>query len=354
MTTTILRQTLTGPSAWRGADLAGGDSWIWPLSDSDVNELEAALAVVKRRRLRPGEFGREHFPLESLGPRLGAILEELEDGRGFVLVRGLPVARYDLDDLLRLYWGLGVWLGQPMPQRAVLNLSGIRDDAIAHITDQGYDIRGRNVHGSATRAEQLPHVDPADVVGLLCVRPAKAGGLSRIASAATIHNEILSRHPEYLEVLYRGFPLDLRGEVRAGVDAEVTPEPVPVFTHFAGKVSINFNARMIETGMEKLGRTLSDLERAAVDEVVALARDPGLRLDMDFQPGDIQLLNNYEILHYRTGWEDHEDPLQRRLLLRLWLNVTNGRPLAPAFHGEAPRVTKHDITRRPTDARAMS
>lgn len=346
MDTTILREPITDASAWRGPELARDRSWIWCLDDAEIAEIDAALAVVKRRGLPAGEFTREDFPLERLAARLGRALAELEEGRGFVLLRGLPVTRYDEPDLLRIYWGMGVWLGEPMPQRAVLNLSGIRDDLIAHVTDQGHDISGRNVHGSATRAEQLPHVDPADVVGLLCVRPAKSGGLSRIASAATVYNELLARHPQYLEILYRGFRLDLRGEVREGVDAEVTCEPVPVFSYHRGKLSINFNARMIRTGQEKLGRPLEGIERDAVDAVVALARDPAIRLDMDFRPGDIQLLNNYAILHYRSAWEDHEDPARRRLLFRLWLNVPNARELAPGFHGDQPRLAKHDLSHR--------
>lgn len=346
MASTILRKPVSAACAWRGPELAADSSWIWTLHGDELAEIDAALRAVTRRELRPGEFGREDFPLDLLAARLQRLLGELEDGRGFVLLRGLPVERYDIEQLLRIYWGLGVWLGQPMPQRAVLNLSGIRDDLIAHITDQGYDINGRNVHGSATRADQIPHVDPADVVALLCVRPAKSGGLSRIASASAIYNELLTRHPEYLEALYRGFRLDLRGEVREGVDAEVTPEPAPVYSYFADKLSINFNARMIRTGQDKIGRELDALEQDAIDAIIALARDPALRLDMDFRPGDIQFLNNYVILHSRTGWEDADDPKQRRLLLRLWLNVANARTLAPDFHGNAQRVAKHDITRR--------
>lgn len=346
MASTILRTPITDACAWRGPELATDRSWIWTLDSDELAEIDAALRAVTRRDLRPGEFAREDFPLDKLAVRLQRLLGELEDGRGFVLLRGLPVERYDIEQLLRIYWGLGVWLGLPMPQRAVLNLSGIRDDLIAHITDQGHDINGRNVHGSATRADQIPHVDPADVVALLCVRPAKSGGLSRIASASAIYNELLARHPEYLEVLYRGFRLDLRGEVREGVDVEVTPEPTPVYSYFADKLSINFNARMIRTGQEKLGRELDALERAAIDEIITLAGDPAMRLDMDFRPGDIQFLNNYAILHSRTGWEDHDDPKQRRLLLRLWLNVANARALTPDFHGDAQRVARHDITRR--------
>lgn len=342
----MLNEPVTGASAWRGADLAHDDSWIWTLDATECRELEAAVSGVARRGLRAGEFEREDFPLEQLAARLAHARAELEDGRGFVLLRGLPLDGLDERRLLQLYWGLGVWTGRPMPQRAVLNLSGIRDDLIAHVTDQGHDIRKRNVHGSATRADQLPHVDPADVVGLLCVRRAKSGGVSHIASAATVYNELLARHPEYLPILRRGFHLDLRDEVRDGVDARVTPQRAPVFSHHAGKLSVNFNARMIRTGQEQYGEPLDAIESAAVDAVIAIARAPEIRLEMDFRPGDMQLLNNYAILHSRTGWEDHPEPERRRLLLRLWLNVPDARALIPGFDGDASRVAKHDIMQR--------
>lgn len=241
MASTILRTPVTDACAWRGPDLAADRSWIWQLDGEELAEIDAALRAVTRRDLRPGEFAREDFPLDRLAARLQRLLGELEDGRGFVLLRGL-------------------------------------------------------------------------------------------------------------EVLYRGFRLDLRGEVREGVNAEVTPEPAPVYSYFAEKLSINFNARMIRTGQEKIGRELEPLESAAIDTIIALARDPAMRLDMDFRPGDIQFLNNYVILHSRTGWEDHDDPQQRRALLRLWLNVPNARALAPDFHGDARRVAKHDITRRVVQA----
>ena len=64
-----------------------------------------------------------------------------------------------------------------------------------------------------------------------------------------------------------------------------------------------------------------------LDLIDALAADPELHLDMDFQPGDIQLLANRTI-PLRTAYEDDADPARRRRLLRLWLtlhrNVVDG------------------------------
>ena len=40
---------------------------------------------------------------------------------------------------------------------------------------------------------------------------------------------------------------------------------------------------------------------------------------MNFQPGDVQLLNNAKILHAREAYEDADAPGEQRHLLRLWL-----------------------------------
>ena len=77
---------------------------------------------------------------------------------------------------------------------------------------------------------------------------------------------------------------------------------------------------------------------------------------MQFQPGDIQWLNNHVILHSRTAYEDHPEPERKRLLLRLWLNHAGARPLDDNFANKAlngPRkgVRKRDHTYDPADLR---
>lgn len=345
----LLKEQITEGCAWKADDLRSDASWLVHLSPGTLADIELALERLHAKRLRAAEFGREDFPVPEFADQADAIRDELEHGRGLVLIRGVPVEKYDIEDISRIFWGLGTYLGRGVPQRPVLNLGKFKDDLIAHITDQGYDYNAKNVHGSATSAEQAPHTDPADVVGLLCIRPAKSGGTSRIASSAAIHNEILATCPEFLEPLYRGFHFDLRGEVKDGINLEVTPNRVPIFSYYQDRLSCNFNAKMIETAQRKLGEPLTELEQAAVDYVVELASRPDIRFDMSFQPGDIQLLNNYTILHCRTGWEDYREPERKRLLLRLWLNVANGRELAPDFAGGYVLGSRHeDITLRPS------
>ncbi len=320
----ILTEPVTGPSAWTCAELAADDGWIYPLGAAEIGELEAAVEEVGEKGLKLYEFGADDFPLPTLGATMVDIAEQLEFGRGCALIRGLDAGRYDEQTLKTLYWGIGVHLGTPVSQNA-------RGQLIAHVRDTDVDYHSNNVRGYTTNARIAPHCDPADTVGLLCAQPAKKGGGSEITSAMTIHNEILATHPEYLEPLAAGFHFDLRGEGSTGDPDEVTFDKVPVFSYFDGRLSCRFNVRTIKDGQVKAGEPLRGLALEAVGAVAELAMRDDIRFDLAFQKGDIQILNNHMILHARAGFEDHPEPERRRNLLRLWVNLREGRRLAPEF-----------------------
>ena len=301
-------------------------SWIHCLTQTELSELDAAVTQVTEAGLEPLAFTRDAFPLPSFGTTLTGMLDELENGRGFVLIRGIPIDLYDEPTLFRLYWGIAVHLGDMISQNA-------RGDLIGRVEDQGVDINAVNARGYTTNAALHPHNDSADLVGLLCMRQAKQGGESTIASAMAIYNEILATHPEYLDVLYRGFHYDVRGEGVTGASKEVTRNRVPVYSYFDGRLSCRYNIRAIETAAEKMGQPLTDVEQPAVDRIARLTCDPEMRLSFRLQPGDLQILNNHMILHARSNFLDWPEPERRRLLLRLWVNRRKGegRQLAPEF-----------------------
>lgn len=327
-----LLHPINHPSAWRASDLAGDDRWIVHVSPDEVDELVAATDLVERQSKRAAEFERQDFPLPRFSATLARVLEELEHGRGFVVIRGLPVDAQNEERASKLFWGINCYLGRALRQHPSVNPKGFKDDLIAHILNQGLDPTQPNVHGSTTSAEQMPHCDPADLVALLCVRPAKVGGISSMVSAMSIYNELLAKHPEFLDILYRGFHHDLRNQQARDVGTPVTPARIPVFSYFAGRLSCNFNYKTILTAQQKTGVALTDLERAALDKMLEIAVDPAMRFDMRLESGDLQLANNYVLLHSRDGWID-DDPERRRLMLRLWLKAPNARPLAPGFAG---------------------
>jgi len=312
------------------------------MSADQAGELRTAVAAVRARGLRAAEFSRADFPLPSLAPLLAQVQDELEDGRGFVLLRGLCFD--DEEDAARLIWGIGLYLGRALRQHQRVNVGGYRDDLVAHIVDQGLDYNAPNVHGSATSAEQMPHTDPADVVGLLCVRPAASGGTSRIASSMAIYDELKRRRPDLVAVLERGYAHDLRG-TEAVPGMPVTPRRIPVFSSFEGKRACIFNSKTVLAAEKKTGVPLTAPEREAMDALIELALHPDFQIEMNLAPGDLQLLNNHTMLHSRTAWTD-PDPARRRLMLRLWLAMPNARKLAPGIYGGYVSGTHYDVAQQ--------
>jgi hypothetical protein len=313
-------------SVWRGLEYTDNDGWAHCLTQTELDELDVALEQVTGANLPALEFTREAFPLPTLGITLASILDQLENGCGFALLRGIPVERYDEASLSRLYWGIAVHLGELISQNA-------KGDLIGRVENVGVDINAVNARGYTTNAALHPHNDSSDIVGLLCVRQAKQGGQNMITSAMTIYNELLANYPEYLDVMYTGFHYDVRGEGVTGNDNEVTRHRVPVYSYFDGRLSCRYNKRAIETAARKRGQPLTMLEQGALDTVEQLTLEPSMRLDFPLQPGDLQLLNNHMVLHARSNFIDWPERERQRLLLRLWVNRREGegRLLAADF-----------------------
>jgi hypothetical protein len=245
------------------------------------------------------------------------------DGRGFVLLRGVPVEGRPIAESAAAYWGLGTYFGVARSQNAKGHLLG-------HIYDLGGNsATDPNIRTYATSERQNFHIDRCDVVALLCLRRAKAGGLSAIASSMAVHNVMLERRPDLLERLYQPFPVDRRGEVPEG---KAPFYDAPVFNEHAGRVSVLYSRLHIGSSQRfPEARRLAPEDIEALDMLAALAGDDELRLDMTFMPGDIQFLHNHTILHARTAYEDWLDAERKRHLLRLWLAPAGARPLPPVF-----------------------
>jgi len=255
------------------------DHWEHVLTESELAELHAATHRATQRRLSPTSFTRNEFELPTLGPRLTRIVDSVENGVGFALVKGIPVHQYDEQTLKVLYWGLGCYLGDPISQNS-------RGERLAQVSDRGNSYEDRNTRGFASNAELMPHMDTSDMTALLCVRTAKQGGDSRVVSAPTVYNTILSEQPDYLDALFGGFYNDLRGEGPTADINELTTHRIPVFSYYAGRLSCSFNLRMIDNGFTKSGVEATPTARAALDLLreVTLREETGIRFTM--QPGD--------------------------------------------------------------------
>ena len=315
---------VTERSAWSAAELAADPAWRHVLTGAEQAELADAVARVRARGLRAGEFQREDFPLPTLGARIAALADEVETGRGVAMLQGIAVEDYDADAIRALYWGFGVHAGIPISQNS-------KGQLIAEVTDKGNDYGDINARGFATSAELAPHVDTSDMTVLLCLRAARSGGESRVVSSTSVYNAILAEHPEHLAILHRGFHNDLRGEGPTGDIDELTVNRVPVYSDHAGRVSCSFNYRMIESASVKSGVALEPAERAALDFLREVSLRDALTMRFTLAPGDVQMVSNHSVFHSRTTFVDHEDPARRRCLLRIWTNLRDGRALEPDF-----------------------
>jgi hypothetical protein len=302
MSSSIIREPIDSPAAWRGARVAPTTEWIHPLTPAEVDEITRAVGAAKKAGKTIATLQRGDFPLPTLATRVrewGAILDR---GLGFVLVRGFPADALGPDDAALGYFGLGLHLGTPVPQ----NVAGER---LCHVRDHGVVRTGPSVRLYMTREKQDFHTDGADVIGLLCLRRARSGGSSRIVSSVSVFNEIVRRRPELVPMLFE--PFWFKGEFAF---------PLPICKEHDGRLRTFYIGWYIrdaqaDPDVPRLSPEQSEI-LALIEEI---ANDPAFYLDMDFQVGDLQLLNNGAILHARTAYEDFEEPERRRHLLRLWL-----------------------------------
>ncbi len=313
-----------GPGVWYGRDLAARRDWIREFTHEELAEIRTA--VDGARGVPFHNLSPDNFKLPRLGRMLREMLHELLEGRGFVLLRGLPVERMSREEQAIAYLGMGSWLGAFRSQNAKGHLLG-------HVKDLGLDIRDPRVRYYQTSRKLEYHTDSVDIVGLLCLKTAKAGGESYLASSMTVYNEILARRPDLLPALFEPFPTDRRGEVPEGMQPWFD---IPIYHWHAGLLSCIYVRQYIESAQKLFpqARRLTAAQREAMDLIDTLCNDPAIHLSMDFRPGDIQLLHNHQILHSRGDFENWPEPERHRHLLRLWVAPPEARPLPEVF---APR-----------------
>jgi hypothetical protein len=332
------RKIITDPGAWIGSESQHEASWIYRLDAGSAEEIDAALAHAKRCSVSI-PFAADAFPLPRFAAELDGILQEVENGRGFMLLRGIPRQRYTDEDCELLYWGLMSHLGRPVSQNA-------RGHLLGHVRDEGREIADPNARAYQTRQRMDFHTDmlPIDVLGLFCMRTARSGGESKVVSALTIHNVLREERPDLLETLYGVFHLDWRGEEPEGESPWFT---LPMFSEADGKVTARIVSLPYYESASRFGEQYrpTAIQREALETVQEIANRPELMLSMDFQEGDIQLLNNHTTLHARTAYVDYDEPGRQRHLLRMWIAVSDARrrPLADALRDRYEWVRRGGI-----------
>lgn len=312
------------PAAWKVADFASPADYTIELTAAQLRELGQAIERIKAAGLGLDSLAREHFPLPSLAPVVEEVSHQIADGRGFVVVRRLPVEDYSKDEIGMMFWGLGTHLGQGLSQ-------SVMGDRLGHVKD--FSREDPLARAYRNKQELSPHTDFCDLIGLMCLRSAQSGGVSRLTSALSVHNAMLEECPETLAALYRGYVFHRRGEEQPG-DLPYTPYLVPVFSTTEDKISARYVRTYVEAGEAAAGRKMGEAELAVLDRFEATTKRPDLMLEFTLQPGEMYFINNYTILHARTAFDDGDaDEDERRHLLRLWLGVPGMRAVHPHARG---------------------
>jgi hypothetical protein len=308
------------PGAWKVAGFKMLADYTIELDATHLRDIERAIRQIKAAGLDLDDLQREDFEVPSLRPVIDEIRREIEDGRGFVVLRRLPVEDYSKGEIGMIFWGIGAHLGRGLSQ-------SVLGDRLGHVKD--FSREDPLARAYRNKQELSPHTDSCDLVGLACLRSAKSGGVSRLTSALTVHNVMLEEYPEALERLYRGYVFHRRGEEQPG-ELPYTSYRVPVYSNTDGKVSARYVRTYVEAGEAAAGRPMGEAELAVLDRFEEVTKRPELMLEFTLQPGEMYFINNYTILHARTAFDDGDaEEDQRRHLLRLWLEVPQMRPVHP-------------------------
>jgi hypothetical protein len=308
------------PAAWEAREV--GDRWIRALTAAEADALASMLAAVKACGKPMLALTRDDAPLGAFAPVLPELRHQLEDGIGFMTLRGAPSARFSVEDNRLLFWALGTHLGVARPQ-------GKASQLMSDVRAAGGNYRAVGGRGYNTNAELDYHVDGTDWVGLYCLQVARSGGISRLASSVAIHNEILRQEPALLRRLYQPFPYNRQNEEAAD---EAPWYWAPIYSMAGGHFAARYIRNHIRSGQRRDGiPRLEPEDHRALDIIQDLAESDRFHFSMELRPGDMQWVNNHVLIHARTEFEDHEEPHLKRHLLRLWLSIPAARPLCEAL-----------------------
>jgi len=308
---------------WRHDDVRDPATYTELLDAAELEELDAALRTAKAKSENFLDIGKGDFPLGAVAQRLRRIENDLINGRGFVVIRGLPRERYDNDELCLLYWGIGAHLGKPWAQ----NKHG---HVLGDVSDQGKDIKDPTARGNELGSVALPyHSDGSDLIGLMCLQKSQEGGVSTVCNALAIHNDMVRQAPELAAELYKPQPYDFRGEQAGGRKPYYM---VPVFTEWNDRLFVRYIRPYIRASQRHPeSPRITELAEQAMQRLDEMTRDTQYEVFMDFEPGDIQLINNYHVLHGRTAYRDDPRTGRVRHLKRLWLETDVLRDRPPHF-----------------------
>ena len=322
------------PAAWTRSSFADENAYLVHLTAEDRQTIVDAVHKLRERgRLDvPVEtLTKDEFAFGSLSAKLDAAYEDVRSGRGFTIMRRLPLDdQLTLDEFRAAVWGIGLHFGGRMLSQ---NASG---ELITEVVDATANDPTPRMYRS--NVELRLHTDITDMLSLACWHKAESGGRSTIGSGIGIHDEIARRDPHALALLYGGYQYHLLGEEADGA-SPFTPYRVPIFAEVDGAVSVHYQRTGIAAGHRASGVPLSDEDIHALDLFDEVARMPEFRLEFDLERGDMLVINNYTVMHARGGVKNNPAPERIRRFIRLWPSGEHFRKVPKEFeHFDGPGV----------------
>ena len=316
-------ELIKNKSAWYGPEEENKDDWIYVLDDEDIDELDLETQNFINNGSKIEEISHKNFKLKNIQKKIQEkIDQELKFGRGFSLVRGMPVKSWSKMKIYVAYMGFCSFFGNFRVQNKKGHLLG-------HIKDLGKDTHNDfNARVYETSYRQTFHSDRSDIVALLCLNKAKKGGESLLVSSMTIYNEILKNYPEYIQILFEPFPVDRRGEEGPG---QKPYSMSPIFYKNGKNITSYFLKQYFESAKRFKDLKITKKQEEAVELVDKLSNDKSLYMRMSFEPGDIQLIYNHTLFHDRMAYEDYQEEERKRHLLRLWISAFNDQELSAYY-----------------------
>lgn len=311
----MIDHRIEGPSAWKRADIRSEDYRV-PLDGACLDEVRRVVDDIRAHPLPTILRSPADFDMTNCHAAMAEARRILKEGVRFAVVDRLPVEEMSKDEAETIYWLLSSMVCRPVAQK----LDGTM---IYNVWDTGKKaLPGSGVRPDSTNIEIRFHIDnaynttPPEYVGLLCLKTAKSGGVSRVLSFHTVHNALLAHHKELLARLYQPFWFDRQREFFPG-----EPETffAPVFTLGDEDLQARFSVHQINSGYALQGQPVDNEGAAALAATLGIFEDPEVSIDFEFKPGEIQFVDNRALGHSRTEFEDWPEPERRRHLIRLWL-----------------------------------
>ena len=320
-TPSVLSALVKGPAAWTGRELSSDDFRVGIAPDCR-EEIRRTLADLKAHPLPTVLLTPQEYPMPACAAMMAEVRRMLDDGPGFALLDRIAVEEMSVEEATSIYWLLSAMIARPVAQK----LDGTM---IYDVRDTGQTATpGSGIRRDKTNSELTYHIDnsynhsPPEYVGLLCVRPAKRGALSRVVSFATVHNEILRRSRNLQPRFYRPYPFDRQREYLAGEDPIFS---APIFEYDGSQLRARLSLHQIHGGYTLAGKAMDEATAASLELLETIFEDEALAVEFELKPGWIQYVNNRAVGHSRTSFEDFPELERKRHLIRLWLRDAGRR-----------------------------